>query len=127
MRSRFCIWLLIVVSISLAPASAVAEKEFGAWFRPIWNVRGASTREHPAPFPVELAWRLVRMFSFVGDTVVDPFVGTGTTMIAAARAERCSIGYEIDREYFETARRRLLEESQSLLGRVEVECESESE
>ncbi len=55
------------------------------WFRQIWEgITGASTRAHPAPFPLELAERLVRMFSFVGDTVLDPFMGTGTTNLAAA-------------------------------------------
>ena len=63
---------------------------------------GASTRQHPAPYPIELAERLVRMFSFVGDTVLDPFMGTGTTNIAAARWGRNSIGVEVDPEYFDT-------------------------
>lgn len=71
------------------------------------DVKGQSTRNHPAPFPEELANRLIRMFSFVGDTVLDPFVGTGTTMVTAARAGRNSIGVEIDPEYCRIARDRL--------------------
>jgi DNA modification methylase len=70
-------------------------------------VKGESTRHHPAPFPEELANRLIHMFSFVGDTVLDPFVGTGTTMVAAARAGRNSIGVEIDPAYISLAQDRL--------------------
>jgi modification methylase len=88
--------------------SKLSKDEHGRWFRTVWtDVPGASTREHPAPFPVELAYRLVRMFSFVGDTVLDPFVGTGTTTLAAAKAARNSIGVEIDPDYFSATVRRL--------------------
>lgn len=76
-------------------------------FQQIWTLNGASTRDHPAPFPLALAERLVRMFSFVGDTVLDPFMGSGTTNLAAARLGRNSIGVEIEEAYFEQARRRL--------------------
>lgn len=79
--------------------SRISKKDFQKWFRQFWNMSGASTRKHPAPFPLELANRLVRMFSFCKDTVLDPFVGTGTTMIAALRADRNSIGLDIDAEY----------------------------
>jgi hypothetical protein len=86
------------------------------WFRTIWDdIRGASLRHHPAPFPLELASRLIRMFSFVGDTVLDPFMGTGTTNVAAARWGRHSIGIEIEPRYFELARRRLNEMAQPRL------------
>lgn len=68
---------------------------------------GASTRTHPAPFPLPLAERLIRMFSFVGDTVLDPFMGTGTTNLAAARWSRHSIGFEIELTYFQQALQRL--------------------
>jgi site-specific DNA-methyltransferase (adenine-specific) len=91
--------------------SRLSKEEHAKWFRAMWtDVAGASTREHPAPFPVELAYRLVRMFSFVGDTVLDPFVGTGTTMIAAMRADRHSIGCEITPSYFRLAEKRLRQE-----------------
>lgn len=81
--------------MSIIPAGDHAE-----WFRQVWCLGGASTRDHPAPFPVALAERLIRMFSFAGDTVLDPFLGTGTTSVAAARCGRNSIGSEIDPEYF---------------------------
>jgi DNA modification methylase len=78
------------------------------WFTQVWNgLTGASTREHPAPYPVSLAERLVRMFSFVGDTVLDPFMGTGTTAVAASAWGRNSIGFEIEPAYVELARRRI--------------------
>ena len=80
----------------------------------MWNITGASTRNHPAPFPLELASRLVRMFSFHGDTVLDPFCGAGTTMIASLRYSRNSIGIDIDPEYCRMAARYLKKESSNL-------------
>ncbi len=96
--------------------SVLSEKNHRAWFNQIWNLPGASTRHHPAPFPLALAERLVRMFSFVGDTVLDPFMGTGTTNLAAARWGRNSVGIELEPAYFRIARRRL-EELRSVLCR----------
>lgn len=90
-------------------ASRLTKEEHQEWFRQIWTLPGASTREHPAPFPVELAYRLVRMFSFSGDTVLDPFLGTGSTTLAAIRAGRDSIGNELDPVYFRQARERVEE------------------
>lgn len=85
--------------------SMLTKEEQRTWFQQIWSdIRGASTRAgHPAPFPVEVASRLIRMFSFAGDTVLDPFLGTGSTTIAAIREGRNSIGNEIDQEYFDLA------------------------
>ena len=87
----------------------LSKDEMQAWFRSFWgDVRGASTREgHPAPYPAELAERLVRMFSFAGDVVLDPFVGTGSTSIAAIRTGRNSIGNDIEPTYVELARKRI--------------------
>lgn len=88
--------------------SRLTKEEQAEWFQPIWaGLTGVSTREHPAPFPVELAYRLIRMFSFTGDTVLDPFNGTGSTTIAAVRADRNSIGNEIDPAYFDLAVKRV--------------------
>lgn len=95
--------------------SRISKEDHARWFRSIWtDVPGASTRHHPAPFPVELAARLVRMFSFVGDTVLDPFVGTGTTIIAAVAHQRNAIGGEIDPAYCRQARQRIECELNSL-------------
>lgn len=87
--------------------SMIEKNHFDKWFQQIWTIRGASTRQHPAPFPIELANRLIRMFSFVGDTVLDPFVGTGTTLEAAASANRNGIGVELDPQYIKLAQSRL--------------------
>jgi modification methylase len=95
--------------------SKLSKAEHGRWFRSIWtDVPGASTREHPAPYPLELAYRLVRMFSFVGDTVLDPFLGTGTTTVAAMKAGRNSLGVEIDPHYIDLAEKRLRNEVDQL-------------
>lgn len=95
--------------------SLIPEDNHREWFQQIWaGVTGASTRHHPAPYPVELATRLVRMFSFVGDTVLDPFLGTGTTTLAAASCGRNSIGYEIDDSYLEFAQKRILKKTTGL-------------
>jgi DNA modification methylase len=91
--------------------SKIGKEEFDRWFQQIWNIPGASTKHHPAPFPLELASRLVQMFSFVGDIVLDPFCGSGTTMVAAIRTKRNSIGVEIDPEYCRAAARYLKVES----------------
>lgn len=87
--------------------SMIEKESFDQWFQQTWNLTGALTRDHPAPFPLELADRLVRMFSFVGDTVCDPFAGTGTTLVAAAKAHRNSIGVEIDPAYVALAKNRI--------------------
>ena len=82
--------------------SMLTKHEQRTWFQQIWtDIRGASTRAgHPAPFPVEVAARLIRMFSFAGDSILDPFLGTGSTTVAAIREGRNSIGNEIDPKYF---------------------------
>ncbi|MCR4427691.1 MAG: site-specific DNA-methyltransferase [Firmicutes bacterium] len=100
--------------------SMISKSEYEQWFRQLWDIPGASTRDHPAPFPYELAYRLVRMFSFVGDTVLDPFCGTGTTMIAALRTGRNSIGIDIDPEYCRLAARRLRAEAHTLFSRAQL-------
>jgi len=87
--------------------SMIEKEKFDVWFQQFWKLPGASTKEHPAPFPVELADRLVRMFSFVDDTVLDPFSGTGTTLLAAAKSGRNAIGVDIDPAYARIARDRL--------------------
>lgn len=106
--------------------SKIPKDEFNEWFRQIWTITGASTKDHPAPFPLELADRLVRMFSFQGDTVLDPFNGTGTTMLAAMKADRNSIGIEIDAAYCRMALRRLHHENATLFSTARVEFEDYS-
>jgi DNA modification methylase len=104
--------------------SVISDENHKHWFQSIWSgVTGASTREHPAPYPEELAERLIRMFSFVGDTVLDPFMGTGTTSVSAAKWGRNSIGVEIDPHYFEMAEKRIRNATGSLFSHARVTAE----
>lgn len=91
--------------------SMLTKHEMQSWWRSIWtDIKGASTRSgHPAPYPIELADRLIRMFSFAGDTVLDPFAGTASTNLAAVTAGRNSIGNEIEGDYLRIAQKRLLD------------------
>jgi site-specific DNA-methyltransferase (adenine-specific) len=93
--------------------SLIDKESHGRWFRAIWSDVPGQSRllGHPAPYPVELAYRLIRMFSFAGDVVLDPFLGTGTTTEAAVRAERSSIGYEIEPRYVDIVRERFAQVS----------------
>jgi len=101
--------------------SVISADNHKKWFQQIWTgITGASTKHHPAPYPVELAERLIRMFSFVGDTVLDPFLGTGTTSVAAATWGRNSIGIEVDSHYFKLAQRRIVEETSSLFNTAHI-------
>jgi modification methylase len=98
--------------------SVISTDAYQSWFQQIWSgITGASTREHPAPYPLELAERLIRMFSFVGDRILDPFMGTGTTSLAAAHWGRNSIGIEVDPHYFEAGLLRVVRESAHLFGK----------
>jgi len=110
-------------SLATRVLSVIGEGNHREWFQQIWTgLTGASTRHHPAPYPLELAERLIRMFSFVGDTVVDPFLGTGTTMLAAMRYGRHSIGYEIDESYLTLAQRRIAD-SRDMFMSAEVKVQ----
>ncbi len=95
-------------SVAARVLSVIPDEKHKAWFQQIWTgLTGASTRHHPAPYPLELANRLIRMFSFVGDTVFDPFLGTGTTTAAALKNGRNSVGCELDPHYMSLARKRI--------------------
>ena len=88
--------------------SDISRDEFMDWTNGLWAFGGESKKRigHPAPFPVELPMRCIKMFSFVGDTVLDPFMGSGTTLVAAVMNNRIGVGIDIDAEYCELARRR---------------------
>jgi site-specific DNA-methyltransferase (adenine-specific) len=90
--------------------SMLQRDEMEAWQRPYWDdIRGASLRNgHPAPFPTELSERLIRMFSFAGDIVLDPFGGTGSTTISAIATGRSSLMYEIEEQYVSHAVKRAI-------------------
>jgi DNA modification methylase len=109
-------------NVATRTLSVISAENHKKWFQQIWSgVTGASTRNHPAPYPVELVERLIRMFSFVGDTVLDPFLGTGTTSLAAAKTGRNSIGFEVDEYYFNAASARLHNETSSLFSTTTID------
>lgn len=89
--------------------SDITRDEFMAWTNGLWTFNGESAKRvgHPAPFPVELPTRAIKLFSYVGDTVLDPFLGSGTTMIAAAQNNRFGVGIDIDEGYCSLARSRV--------------------
>ena len=104
--------------------SMLTKEEMQSWLVTAWtDIKGESTRQgHPAPFPETLAQRLIRLFSFAGDTILDPFVGTGTTCLAALNTGRNSIGVEVEKKYFKLAELRL--RSASSQGRLTGATES---
>jgi len=91
--------------------SDVTRDEFIEWTNGVWNFSGESRNRigHPAPFPVELPKRCIKLFSYVGDTVMDPFLGSGTTLIACLETRRAGIGVEINTKYCELAAKRIKE------------------
>lgn len=111
-------------SVATRVLSVISDENHKKWFQSIWSgVTGASTRNHPAPYPEVLAERLIRMFSFVGDTVLDPFMGTGTTTVAAAKWGRNSIGVEIDPHYFEVAEKRIRYATSTLFSYAKIKTD----
>ncbi len=108
-------------SVAARILSVISNENHKQWFQSIWSgVTGASTSNHPAPYPEKLAERLIIMFSFVGDTILDPFMGTGTTTVSAAKWGRNSIGVEIDPHYFELAEKRIRKATDSLFSHAEI-------
>lgn len=105
--------------------SMLTKQEMQSWWRSIWtDVRGASTRTgHPAPYPPKLAERLIRMFSFAGDIVLDPFGGTGSTAIGAIEAGRNSITFDIEPSYVAMAAQNIEKAAlvQRKVGAIEAE------
>lgn len=93
--------------------SDISKEEFIEWTNGLWTFSGESKKRigHPAPYPLELPKRCIKLFSYVGDTILDPFVGSGTTLISACKLKRKAIGVEISQEYFNLA-----------INRIEKEC-----
>lgn len=99
--------------------SFIPTNDYVKWFSPVWSdVTGQLRSNHPAPYPVEIPRRLIRMFSFVGDIVLDPFAGTGTTAIAAIETARNSINLEIEPSYLDVVEKRL--KATKILGKVYI-------
>ena len=98
--------------------SDITKNEFLEWTNGLWTFSGESKKKigHPAPFPLELPRRCIKLFSYVGDTILDPFLGSGTTAIAAYKLRRRSIGVDIDEKYFNLAIERISKECKILKG-----------
>lgn len=88
----------------------ITREEFMEWTNGVWTFNGESKKRagHPAPFPVELPRRCIKLFSFIGDTVLDPFLGSGSTLLACKENNRIGIGVDIDQNYCEVAKKRIL-------------------
>jgi modification methylase len=89
--------------------NTISKEQFMEWTKSVWTMSPESARKigHPAPFPIELPYRLIQLYTFKGDIILDPFMGSGTTAIAALQAERKYIGYENDPEYVRLAEERI--------------------
>jgi len=95
------------VSKEAKERSKLTREEWNEYFNGHWNFPGERQDRHLAMFPEELPKRLIKMFSFVGDTVLDPFLGSGTTCLAARKLDRNSIGYEINKDFLSVIRQKL--------------------
>ncbi len=89
--------------------NTITKEQFMSWTKSIWTMNAESARKvgHPAPFPEELPYRLIQLYSFKNDIVLDPFIGSGTTGIAALKSERKFVGYDINEDYVKLAKKRL--------------------
>ena len=115
------------VSEDVKKQSVLTTEEWNAYFNGHWNFPGERQVDHIAAFPEELPRRLIRMFSFVGETVLDPFLGSGTTTLAAANLHRNSVGYEINASYESAIRRRLNLTNGSIFEPFKVEMHNRHE
>jgi modification methylase len=105
---------------SIKKSAAMSRDEWKSWFSGHWELGGARKKDHEAPFPEEIPRRLIRMFSFPGDTVLDPFLGTGTTAAVATELGRNAIGYEISEKFARMSVEKI--RSQDVLFGPTVEC-----
>jgi modification methylase len=109
-------------------ASRIAKADYFKWFAPVWDdVTGASTRNHPAPYPPEVPKRLISMYSFVGDMVVDPFGGLGTTSLAAALTGRNSVSVEIEPSYYAASLKRFGESHNTAVEKMSYSTNGHAE
>ena len=89
--------------------NTISKEQFMEWTKSIWTINAESAKKigHPAPFPEELPYRLIQLYSFKGDIVLDPFMGSGTTAVAALKTDRKFVGYDISKEYIALAEKRV--------------------
>jgi site-specific DNA-methyltransferase (adenine-specific) len=102
--------------------SEMTKEEWGQYFSSHWNFSGVKQMEHIAMFPEELPKRLIKMFSFTGETVLDPFLGSGTTTRAAISLDRNSIGYEINSDFIPIVRSKIGETTLTNTNIYETDC-----
>jgi len=109
MTERICVWRKPGAPDNRRKSheSRFSKEQWVAWAKDTWDISPQSNSKHPAPFPIELPTRILTLWSFVGDTVLDPFVGSGTTGEAAILLKRRFIGIDIAAEYVELARQRI--------------------
>ena len=95
----------------------IEKDQFMEWTKSVWTMNTESARKvgHPAPFPVELPYRLIQLYTFQDDVILDPFMGSGSTAIAALKSDRCYVGYDVEAEYIELARERVAPYEQQLI------------
>lgn len=89
--------------------NSITRDQFMEWTKSIWTMNAESAKRigHPAPFPEELPYRLIQLYSFKDDIILDPFMGSGTTGVSALKSNRKFVGYDTNREYIKLAERRL--------------------
>lgn len=89
--------------------NTISKEQFIEWTKSIWTMNAESARRigHPAPFPEELPFRLIQLYSFKGDIILDPFMGSGTTALSAVKSDRKFVGYDISKEYISLSEKRL--------------------
>ncbi|MDS3860503.1 site-specific DNA-methyltransferase [Thermosynechococcaceae cyanobacterium BACA0444] len=89
--------------------NTITKEQFMDWTKSVWTMNPESAKKigHPAPFPVELPFRLIQLYSYKNDVVLDPFIGSGSTAISAINTKRHFVGYELDKSYVELANNRI--------------------
>lgn len=108
--------------------NTISKEQFMEWTKSIWTMNAESAKRigHPAPFPEELPYRLIQLYSFTDDIILDPFVGSGTTPVSALKSSRKYIGYDISQDYIDLANRRIAYHKQpQLFKNPEQEIEEE--
>jgi len=97
--------------ITQGRGNTISRDEFLEFTKSVWSFPAESAQRvgHPAPFPVELPYRLIQLYTFEGDVVLDPLCGSGTTFLAALKTKRHFVGFDVDPRYVELSRRRIKE------------------
>lgn len=109
------------VSKEMKEKSKMSKEEWNQYFTGHWNFNGVKQNEHLAMFPEELPKRLIKMFSFAGDIIMDPFLGSGTTTLAAENLDRNSIGYEINKKFLPVIKSKIEAGNRKLFNKISFE------